>query len=83
MLACGSSRWDLSKCEMTIKFMDHLLCHKHVKGRVHCFSIKVVMNKCFLLNPEKNMAQIHVVVFEKNAPLIMKNDVTEQKARLL
>jgi len=25
------------------------------------------MNKCFLLNPEKNLAQIRLVVFEKNA----------------
>jgi len=25
-----------------------------LKGRVHCFSMQVVMNKCFLLNPEKN-----------------------------
>jgi len=25
------------------------------------------MNNCFLLNPEKNLAQIHLVVFEKNA----------------
>jgi len=24
-----------------------------LKGRVHCFSIQVVMNKCFLLNLEK------------------------------
>jgi len=23
------------------------------KGWVHCFSIQVVINKCFLLNPEK------------------------------
>jgi len=23
------------------------------------------MNKCFLLNPEKNFAQIHPVIFEK------------------
>jgi len=23
------------------------------KGQVHCFSMQVVMNKCFLLNPEK------------------------------
>jgi len=42
------------------------------------------MNKCFLLNPEKkNLAQIRLVVFEKNAPLIPKNDVTEPKARRL
>jgi len=41
------------------------------------------MNKCFLLNPEKNWAQIRLVVYEKNAPLISKNDVTEPKAKLL
>jgi len=44
------------------------------------------MNKCFLLNPEKNLAQIRLVVFEKNAKkhtLIPKNDVTEPKAKLL
>jgi len=44
------------------------------------------MNKCFLLNPEKNLAKIHLVVFEKNtknAHFIPKNDVTVPKARLL
>jgi len=41
------------------------------------------MNKCFLLNPEKNLVQILLVVFEKNAAFILKNDVTEPKARLL
>jgi len=45
--------------------------------------MQVVMNKCFLLNCEKNLAQIRFVVFETNAPLILKNDVAEQKARLL
>jgi len=29
---------------------------------VHCFSVQVVINKCFLLNPEKNLAQIRLVV---------------------
>jgi len=29
------------------------LQHLHFKGRVHCFAIQVVMNKCFLQNPEK------------------------------
>jgi len=43
--------------------------------------MQVVMNKCFQ-NPEKNSAQICLVVFEKNAPLIPKNDFTEPKARL-
>jgi len=41
------------------------------------------MNKCFLLNPEKKLAQIRLVVFEKNAPLIPENNVTELKARRL
>jgi len=44
------------------------------------------MNKCFLLNPEKNLAQIRLVVFEnnaKNAPLIPKNNVTEPNTSLL
>jgi len=46
----------------------------------------VVMNKCFLLNPEKNLAQTGLVVFEKNAKTAhfnSENDVTEPKARLL
>jgi len=54
-----------------------------IKDRVHCFSMQVVMNKYFLLNPEKILAQIRHVVFEINAPLILKNDVTEPKARRL
>jgi len=53
------------------------------RGQVHCFSMQVVMKKCFLLNLEKNVAQIRFVVFQKIAPLIPKNDVTEPKARLL
>jgi len=35
-------------------------------GRVQCFSMQVVMNKCFLLNPEKIFVQIRAVVFAKN-----------------
>jgi len=47
--------------------------------------MQVVMKKCFLLNPKENLVQIRLVVFEKDAPLIPKNDVTEPrlKARLL
>jgi len=41
------------------------------------------MNKCFLLNYEKNLVQIRLVILEKNAPLILKNDVIKQKARVL
>jgi len=47
---------------------------------MHCFSMQVIMNKCFLLNPKKSLAQIRLIVFEKNekdAPLIPKHDVTE------
>jgi len=36
-------------------------------GRVQYFLVQVVMSKCFLLNPKKNLAQIRLVVFEKNA----------------
>jgi len=36
------------------------------KGQVQCFSMQVVINKCFLLNPE-NLSQIRLVVFEKYA----------------
>jgi len=44
------------------------------------------MNKCFLLNPKKNLAQIRLAVFEKDAKnthFNSKNDVTEPKAKLL
>jgi len=37
------------------------------KGRVQCFLKQVEMYKCFLLNLEKNLAQIRLVVFEKKA----------------
>jgi len=56
------------------------------KGRVHYFLMQVVMNMCFLLDPEKYLTQIRLVVVEKNAKkhtLIPKNDVTDPKARLL
>jgi len=48
--------------------------------------MQIVINKYFLQNSEKKLAQIRLVVFEKNAknaPLIPKNDVTEPKSRLL
>jgi len=45
--------------------------------------MQVVMNKCFLLNPEKKFGANPSCRFEKNAPLIPKNDVIEPKARKL
>jgi len=41
------------------------------KGRVHCFLMQVVINKYFLLNPEKK-TQILLIVFEKNAFIFQK-----------
>jgi len=38
--------------------------------------MQVVMNTCFFLILKKTLAQIYRVVFEKNVPLIPKNDVT-------
>jgi len=32
-----------------------------------------VVMKCFLINPEKNLAQIRLVVFEKNAHFNSEN----------
>jgi len=65
----------IAKCTAILVYLKFLF-----KGRVHCYSMQFVMNKCFLLNPEKNLAQIRLVIFEKNAPLFPKNDVTEPKA---
>jgi len=45
----------------------------YLNGRVHCFSMQVVMNKCFLQNLEKNLAQIRLVVFEKSAKTVHFN----------
>jgi len=38
--------------------------HK-LKGEVHCFSTQVIMNKCFLLNPEKKIWRRFVLSFSK------------------
>jgi len=42
--------------------------------------MQIVINKCFLLNLEKNLAEILLVVFKKTHTLITKNDVTEPSA---
>jgi len=42
--------------------------------------MQVVINKCFLPNLEKNLAQIQLVVFKKNAPLI--KEMTSPNRRL-
>jgi len=58
----------------------------YLKAECICFSMQVVINKCFLLNPEKTFGADPYCRFRekrKNAPLFLKNDVTETKARLL
>jgi len=56
------------------------------KGRVHCFAMQVVMNKSFLLNPDKIWRR-PVLLFsrqtQKTHTLIPKDDVNEPKARPL
>jgi len=54
------------------KFFAQIVQHQDViskfKDRVHCFSMQVVMNKCFLLNPEKKIWRRSVLSFStKNA----------------
>jgi len=52
---------------------------------MHCFSMQVVMNMCFLLNPDKNLAQIRLVVSRKTQKRTFnsQNDVTEPKVKRL
>jgi len=52
---------------------------------IQCFSMQVVINKCFLLNPEKNWHR-SILSSSKNAKSAhfnSENDVTKPKARLL
>jgi len=44
----------------------HQISDFYIDGWVQCFSVQVIMNKCFL-NPEKSFVQIHLVIFVKNA----------------
>jgi len=79
LFACLSSGWTITTGRL------------HGSGAVvfswvQCFSMQVVMNKCFILHPEKNFQDLGLAVFEKNAKkhtLIPKNDVTEPTARLV
>jgi len=45
---------------------------------MHCFSMQIVMNKCFLINPKKNCRR-SVLSFSINS----ENDVTEPKAGIV
>jgi len=44
-----------------------------LKSQVQCFSMQVVMNKCFL-NPEKNWLRSVLSFFKKNTHLNSKSD---------
>jgi len=69
------SDWIDRKCseKQTYKRLKAILVRRgsaeNLKGWVQCFSMQVVMNKCFLLNPERFLAQIRVVVLDKNAKI--------------
>jgi len=65
-----------------ILVLAHLFV-KVPKVRVHCFSMQVEMNKCFLLNPEKNFGADPSCRFREKRTFNSENDVTEPKARLL
>jgi len=77
--------------ETQIRKMNFIFLSRDVfvKGPVHCFSQQVVMNKYFLVNPEKQIGSVLSCRFRekrKNRKLcrtpVPKNDVTEPKARL-
>jgi len=54
-----------------------------LKGRVHCFSMQVVINKYFLLNPEQIFGANPSCRFQEKRTFNSEKDVTEPKARLL
>jgi len=56
---------------------------KGIKVRMQCFSMQVVLNKCFLLNREKSRRRSIFSFSRKTHNLIPKNDVTELRARRL
>jgi len=62
-----------------------------IKDRVHCISTRVVMIKCFFLNPEKKILCRSVLSFSRKMQKLLnsdtlhsqKNDVIEPNARRL
>jgi len=48
-----------------VSFSRFMRTFFNYKGQVLCFTMQVVMNGCFLLNREKKIAQIRLVLFEK------------------
>jgi len=82
-------QWHLNENRALIVDHGKTLSHSNkivnFKDWVQCFSMKVVMNTCFLLKKKKIGADPFCCYQEKrkNVPLIPKNDVTEPKARLL
>jgi len=67
-----------SACYLYAAPLAYVTHCKH-KSWVQYFLMQVVMNKCFLLNPAKNLAQ-----FEKNAKMtqICSEKITSQSRRL-
>jgi len=45
----------VNKLDLTYS-MIILTCYQtYLNGLVHCFSMQIVINKCFLINPEKKI----------------------------
>jgi len=52
--------------EINVRWRSRL---KQLKGPVQCFSMLVVINKCILLNPEKNWRRSVLEINEKTVKL--------------
>jgi len=57
-------------------------CRFELKGGAHCFSMQVIINKCFLLNLEKKIVTDPSCRFREKRTFNSANNVTEPKARL-
>jgi len=66
---------------INLRIVLKIVLELNMLGRVHCFSMQIVMNKGFLLNPEKKFDADPSCRFQESAKtytLIPKNDVTER-----
>jgi len=67
-------------------YFQFVITISHFKSWLQCFSMQAVLNKCFVLNPEKIVADLSYYFREKaNMTLFNseKNDVTKTKATKL
>jgi len=56
----------ITQREIYLTYVNGLQTNSHcIKGRVHCFSMQVLMNKNFLLNLEKKIWRKSVLSFSR------------------